>query len=507
MRYPKGGCAIAALSVKALGGARSKAKKARPMDFYITCFTFGLFLVIFLWVGALAAQVSTDRDADYLLGDRSFGRVFIALSAGATGNSGFIMVGAVGIAYSMGISAFLMVLASCLGELTFWMLFPGKINRISSDRDSKTVPELLGGAVKQPQGKRIVTAIAALISVVFVGTYTAAQFSAAAKTLNVFWGIEPHLGVAIAAASILVYCVTGGLRASIWTDIVQSFVVMFVCFGMLTVAIRAGGGVWEIISQLHQIDPQLMNITAEFSGWTLVAYLVGFFFFGIGFDLSQPQFLVRLLAGRSPTEAAQARWIYLIYVYSTWSSMVAFGIVCRVLIPDISDPEQALSLYAMQNFNPWLVGIILAGIFSVIASTADSQLLVCSSALGRDLFPYLETKMSKIYGVKYQQFITLLVGIVAAIATIYLSATVFSLSLFAVGALAGSIGPAMLIAILKRRTHALAFISTMLVGLMTALAWEAWVDNQIINEIFPSFLMALFVHELLMKTVFKKAVG
>ncbi len=214
-------------------------------------------------------------------------------------------------------------------------------------------------------------------------------------------------------------------------------------------------------------------------------------------DLIQPQFLVRLLAGRSPTEAARGRWIYLAYVYSTWSYMVAFGIICRVLIPDLEDPEQALSLYAIQNFNPGLVGIVLAGIFSVIASTADSQLLVCSSALGRDIFPYLESKMSKIYGIKYQQFITLLVGILAAIATIYLSATVFSLSLFAVGALAGSIGPAMLIAILKSRTHALAFISTMLVGLMTALAWEAWVDNQIrdFSQLLNGFVRPRTVNE------------
>jgi len=126
------------------------------MDFYITCLTFGLFLVIFLWVGALAAQFSTDRDADYLLGDRSFGRIFVALSAGATGNSGLIMVGAVGIAYSMGLSAFLMVLASCLGELTFWMLFPEKINRISSEQDSKNcsgVTRLCGQATSREKNR------------------------------------------------------------------------------------------------------------------------------------------------------------------------------------------------------------------------------------------------------------------------------------------------------------------------------------------------------------------
>ncbi|RKZ83385.1 MAG: hypothetical protein DRR19_19230 [Candidatus Parabeggiatoa sp. nov. 1] len=75
----------------------------------ITIFTFSIFLVIFLWIGALAARFSTHTDTDYLLGNRSFGKYFIGLSAGATANSGWIMIGAVGVAYSQGISSLLLV--------------------------------------------------------------------------------------------------------------------------------------------------------------------------------------------------------------------------------------------------------------------------------------------------------------------------------------------------------------------------------------------------------------
>ena len=75
--------------------------------------------------------------------------------------------------------------------------------------------------------------------------------------------------------------------------------------------------------------------------------MVGFFFFGFEFNLSQPQTLVRLLACRSPEETKQARWIYLSYVYFTWIGMLLFGMICRVLIPGIDDPEQALPLYAI----------------------------------------------------------------------------------------------------------------------------------------------------------------
>ena len=474
------------------------------MKFSIIIVCFSLFLILFLGIGAFAAKFSTDNsESDYLLGNRSFGKLFIGLSAGATANSGWIMTGGVGFGYSMGTYSLLMGLGYVLGDLIFWSLFPDKINKISLQQDSQTVPELIGLTVKSPQGKKIIAAIVAILTVIFVGAYIAAQFSAAAKTLNAFFGLQFEWGVIIAAASILTYCVTGGIRASIWTDVVQAFVVMFVTYSMLFVGIMAGGGVSQIIDSLYNIDPQLVDVTLNRTWWSLVAFVCGFIVSGLGFNLSQPQFLVRLMAGKSPEEVKQAKWIYLGFVYSTYFAMLLFGIISRVLLPNITDPEQALPLYAIQNFNPIFVGIVLAGVFSVIASTADSQILVCSSALARDILPSFYQKMSRRYGAKYQQFVTLLVGVIAVIASIFNSASVFELILFALGALAGSIAPAMLITILNRRTHSTALSSMMLLGLASAIAWRVIGLNTIINEAVPAIIISLVFHEILMKTCFK----
>ncbi len=473
------------------------------MESFITIASFVVFLVIFLWIGALAARVSDHTETDYLLGNRSFGKVVIGLSAGATGNSGWIMVGSVGMAYMMGISSLLMPIAYFLGDLIFWNFFPHKINQISLDLDLQTVPEFLGSSARSKQGKRIVTLIVALITIVFIGAYIAGQFSAAAKTLDVFFGVDIRLGTFIAAGSILIYCVTGGLRASIWTDVVQAFIVLFVSVGMLAVALIAGGGISNIVATLHDIDPQLTNFTAGFTSWTLLAYVVGYFFLGFGFNISQPQILVRLLASRSPEDAKQAKWVYLSYVYLTWVAMILFGIIVRALIPAIDDPEQALPFYAMQNFNPILVGVVLAGVFSVISSTADSQLLVCSSTLARDVSPPFYHKMSRRHGLKYEQSMTSIVGILAAIATLNISATVFSLMLFGAGAVAGSLGPAMLIVITKRRTNAWALSAMMIAGMMTTIVWRLIGYSNTLYEVFPGFVVALVVHEVLMKFAFQ----
>lgn len=473
------------------------------MNSGITLLTFTVFVAVFLWIGAIAAQVSRNTEADYLLGSRSFGKLFIGLSMGATANSGWLMLGAVGLAYAKGLSAFMMVIPILIGELIFWRFFPDKLNRLSVEQDAQTIPEFLGTAIPKPAGKRSITFLVAIITIIFVGAYTVAQFLAAAKTLNAFFEIDTNYGVIIAAISILIYCVTGGLRASIWTDVVQSFVVMAVCFGVLPFAIIGGGGFSEIWSALTAINPDLTNFTAGYNAFTLTTFVIGFIGFGFCFSMSNPQSLVRLLAGKSPEEAKRAGWIYVAYTYSTWIAMMAFGMVCRAVIPGLDDPELALPSYAIANFPPVLIGIVLAGVFSTVASTADSQVLVCSSALGRELFPRWSRKMSKKYGVKYEQGVTLVFGLVTMVATLFASSprvesTVFTLVFFAVGAMGGSIGPAMFIILLQRRTNTLALGGSMVAGLTTTIVWGLLAYNNILNEMLPGFIVALVVHEGLM---------
>ncbi len=457
---------------------------------------FTVFLLTFLGVGHLAAQRLKPTDEDYLLGSRSFGRFCIGLSAGATGNSGFIMTAAVGLGYTMGLSALLLGIGFFIGEYLFWTLFSERVNKIAIAGNAQTVPEMLGGLLARPIQRRRITQLVAAISLVLVGAYAAAQFSAAGKTLNAFFGWSSEAGAALAAAVIVFYCVSGGLRASIWTDIVQAFVVIAVSFGMLALALYAGGGPAVVAAKLREIDPDLMHLFAGHTFGSAALYLFGFAVMGFSFTLSQPPVMVRLLAGKSPQEVRAAKWIYLGFIYSTWGIMTLFGVCTRVLLPDLADPEQALPLYAVQALHPALVGLVLAGVFSVIVSTADSQILVCSSAFGRDLHPRLCARLSSRYGVRWQQFSTLVVGLASLAAAVYISSTVFTMVLFAVGVLAGSIGTVMLVMLLGIRTRYAALISTIIGGLIATVACRLSGWNASVNEVIVGIAVGFVVHEI-----------
>ncbi len=464
----------------------------------IILLSFSVFVAVFLGVGAFAAKRSAPTDEDYLLGSRSFGTWFVGLSAGATGNSGFIMLGAVGMGYTMGLSGVIMGLAWFLGDLTFWSFFPEKFNRIARDRDCSTIPELLSSGIPG-RGSVAIRQLAGVLIVVLIGAYTAAQFSAAAKTLNVFFDLDMNIGIVLSALAILAYCTTGGLRASLWTDVVQAIIMLAITTGMLTVAFIAVGGFDALLEGLNAIDPALTNFTGTFTNWTLIAFVLGYASAGFGFGISQPQIIVRLLAGRSPEEARKAKWVYVLFIQYTWHCMTLFGMAARLLIPGIDDPEQALPTYAFQNFDPWLVGVVLAGIFSAIASTADSQVLVSSSSLAIDVAPGFYQKMSARFGVRYQQVVTFVVGTLAAVAAIFFSSSIFTLIIFAVSMLASSLGPAMFNVILKRPTNTLAIGSCMAAGLVVAVSWRMLGYSETLNESLPGFVAGLIVHDIIVR--------
>jgi sodium/proline symporter len=469
----------------------------------IILLSFSAFVVVFLGVGAFAAKRSAQTDVDYLLGSRSFGTWFVGLSAGATGNSGFIMLGAVAMGYTMGISGVFMALAWLLGDIVFWSIFPEKFNRMARDRDCSTIPELLSSGIPG-RGGFTIRRLAGLLIVVLIGAYTAAQFSAAAKTLNVFFDLDMNIGIIVSALAILAYCTTGGLRASLWTDVVQAIIMLGITTGMLAVGYFAAGGFVAIHEGLYAIDPALTKFSGMFTVWTLTAFILGYACAGFGFDISQPQVLVRLLAGRSPEEVRKAKWIYILFLQYTWHCMTLFGMTARLLIPGVEDPEQVLPIYAFQNFDPWLVGVVLAGIFSAIASTADSQVLVSSSSLAMDVAPGFYERMSARFGVRYQQFVTLVVGMLAALAAIFFSSSVFALIIFALSMLASSLGPAMFNVILKRPTNALAIGSCMMVGLAVAVGWRLLGYNETLNESLPGFLAGLIVHDIIVRLSSRK---
>ena len=105
-------------------------------------------------------------------------------------------------------------------------------------------------------------------------------------------GFSFESGAIIGAAMIVIYCFSGGLRASIWTDAAQSVVMILALIVIVVSCLNELGGISGLIARLNAISPSLTTLTPTDKPWLL--YFLGSFFLGTGI-LGQPHVIVRIM--------------------------------------------------------------------------------------------------------------------------------------------------------------------------------------------------------------------
>ena len=176
----------------------------------------------------------------------------------------------------------------------------------------------------------------------------------------------PHeTGAILGAVVIVLYCFTGGIRASIWTDTVQSIVMLISMLLLSVVSLEQLGGFEALWSQLAAIDPKLVQIIPE-KQFGFTPFLLGWFGAGLGV-VGQPHVMIRAMAIRDPEEIKKARTIYFGWYWMFSAGCILVAMTCRALldIPSIEnfDQELALPQLALQLLPGVLVGVVLGGCF------------------------------------------------------------------------------------------------------------------------------------------------
>lgn len=402
--------------------------------------SFLVFLLAFVAIGVFSVVKSQQNSADYLLAGQNVKPWLVGLSAVATNNSGYMFVGMIGYTYAVGLSSMWIAVGWVLGDLCA-SLFIHKRLRHATEKEQVLS---FAGVLSKWQGtdyKRL-RFIGGLITIAFLGTYAAAQLNAGSKALYVLFGWDYSLGAIIGAVMVLLYCFAGGIRASIWTDAAQSFVMFAAMAVLLFVAIATLGGFDAFTTALYGVSPSYMDLFPADSAMDGISgpflFVLGWMVAGFGV-IGQPHIMVRFMAMDKPDDMARVRVYYYGWFAAFYALTICAGLAARLLLPeaDSFDAELALPTLALQLLPEILVGLVLAGLFAATMSTADSQILSCSAAVTRDLTggktqSYLFTKLA-----------TVGVTLAALFIALFGNDSVFALVLIAWSALGASFAPLM----------------------------------------------------------------
>ena len=427
--------------------------------------SFLFFLLSFVVVGSLSVLKRVSTTEDYLIASRSVKPWAVALSAAATNNSGYMFVGLIGYVYAVGVSGSWLMVGWISGDYMAWRWVHRKLRERSEEQGAVTVPSFLGAGLG-PEGRWVVR-VAALVTLLFLGIYAAAQLKAGSKALSVLFGWDLAAGAVIGAVIVGIYSLAGGIRASIWTDVLQSVLMLGSMSVLVAVALGETGGVNGLWSSLRAIDPALVDPMPQDLKFGFAVYLVSWVVAGVGV-VGQPHIMVRAMAIDHPENIPVARRVYVVW-YGLFSAVcITVGLTARVLLEpsEALDPELALPLLATDLLPPVLVGLVLAGLFAATMSTADSQILSCAAAWTQDLFPrwresYWHTKAA-----------TLLTTMLVLGIALSGSAGVFALVVPAWSALASALGPLLIVRALRRPVSARTALGMIVTGLVCMLVWR-----------------------------------
>jgi sodium/proline symporter len=140
---------------------------------------------------------------------------------------------------------------------------------------------------------------------------------------------------------------------------------------------------------MGQAAPGFLDLFSHADGTPLTATaIISLLAWGLGY-FGQPHILTRFMAIRSADDLTPARRIAMTWVLVSLVCAVIIGLAGRALLPHLlagSDAETIFIELVGRLTHPLVGGILLAAVLAAIMSTADSQLLVTSSALTEDLY-------------------------------------------------------------------------------------------------------------------------
>ncbi|MCH7637810.1 MAG: sodium/proline symporter, partial [Proteobacteria bacterium] len=255
-------------------------------------------------------------------------------------------------------------------------------------------------------------------------------------------------------------------------DVMQGVLMLVGLIFVPLVAIYAAGGWGPISANLNAQDPALLDFFSftndGIAGWIAV---ISFLAIGLPF-LGVPQLLVRFMSARDDNELKKARWVSVVVMACFGIGAVTAGIAGRALFPGLEDSETIFPVLSTAFFPPVITGVLLVIVLSAIMSTADSLLLLASSAVVRDTMQQiLGSQRSDHRLAIYGKIATLVIGVVGVTLAFQVEGLIFWFVLFAWSGLGAAFGPVVLCLLYYKKTTGAGVAAGMLAGFLTSVIW------------------------------------
>ncbi|HUF76451.1 MAG TPA: sodium:solute symporter family protein, partial [Longimicrobiales bacterium] len=335
----------------------------------VVLLAYSLALVAFgVWIARRVKGSGTFFVADRKLGPGLTFATFLGANIGAGS-----IIGASGLGYRTGISAWWWVGSAGIGSLLLAVWVGPRIWRIASQHGLYTA----GDYLEHRYGSAVRATIAALLWVLTL-VLLAAQLIAMSQILEWVLGTPRWLGALVGGVVMTTYFAAGGLLSSAWVNAVQ-LIVLLAGFAVAVPLALASAGGWDAVVAAAPADvPAYLDFWAA-SGVVLMALIVPAF-------IVSPGLLQKSYAAADERAIRIGVGLQGLVLLLFALAPPLLGMIARVYAPALEQPELAVPTVLTLGLPTLFGALALAAVFSAEVSTADTVLFMLATSLSKDLY-------------------------------------------------------------------------------------------------------------------------
>ncbi|WP_373893533.1 sodium/solute symporter [Virgibacillus sp. CBA3643] len=285
----------------------------------------------------------------------------------------------------------MIIIFATAGIFVSFLVLAKPMRKITQKFGALTIPDLL----EIRYNSKAVRGIAAIAILGGAIGYQMAQYKALGNMLQTVLGVDYQLALIIGVAILTFYVVAGGMVSAIWTDFLQTLIMIVGSLIVFIGGMNLVGGFSQLNSDLSNINPELVQAYHTTGPIGIFAFISYFFIYVIGHQ-GQPHVVSKFYMIK---KLSLLKWACIIAAstYAITGLLSFTGLYARVLVErgDMAvppSPDMVAPMFIEAYFPSVVAGLIFAAVMAAIMSTSEAFLLIASQSVVRDIYQQIIKK-------------------------------------------------------------------------------------------------------------------
>lgn len=295
-----------------------------------------------------------------------------------------------------------------------------------------------------------------------------AQIIGAGVIVHVFTGLPEWVGVVGMGIIVILYCMTGGMKGAMMTDVIQGSLMIATSVVTFIVSIVMGGGFSNINHTLQSMNEAYLTFPGA-NGYMPWTYYISNIVLWSFFTMGQPHLFTKFFAMKDHKTMFKAILLGTAGMFFSATLIEWAGVNGIASIQNIEKADQIIPMILQRGMNPFLASIFIAGIVAAGMSTIDGILVTTTGAVTRDIYQKIINKNATDEAVmSLSKVVTVIIGIVVICFGVFQPGSIFEINLFAFSGMAIFVVP-ILFGIYWKKATAKGAIASVIVGIISLL--------------------------------------